>query len=104
MRIAILTFVLGTLGFWSSPGGFTWQKSPVPVPDMFEFPNPDAALSHFESGVEWVVRMQHPNGLVESAAHTNFVSLYDNALAALLFLKTGQPDKAQLIFDFSRIA
>jgi len=100
MRIAILTFVLGTLGFWCSPGGFTWQKSPVPVPEMFEFPNPDAALSHFESGVEWVVRMQHPNGLVESAAHTNFVSLYDNALAALLFLKTGQPDKAQLIFDF----
>ena len=59
-----------------------------------------APLHPWENSSEWVTRMQRSSGLVESAAQTNFVSLYDNALAALLFMESGQPARARRIFDF----
>ena len=96
----IATLMLGMLCCWSGKAGPTASESPEPIRKRILWSHPNAALSPFESGVEWVMRMQHPNGLVESASQTNFVSLYDNALAALLFLQTGQPDKARRIFDF----
>ena len=100
MYTKILTCLVGTLCCWSAKAGPTLSDSPEPIHKRIEWSRPDEALSPFESGVEWVIRMQHPNGLVESASQTNFVSLYDNALAALLFLQTGQPDNARRIFDF----
>lgn len=48
----------------------------------------------------WVVQMQRPSGLLESAEHTNFVSLYDNALATIFFIKEDQKDKAEQVLDF----
>ena len=49
---------------------------------------------------EWFNQQQLPNGLLESTANSNFVSLYDNALAAMVFMVNGQYDRAALIFDF----
>ena len=48
----------------------------------------------------WLVKMQLPNGLLESTEHSDFVSLYDNALSALLFTKSGETERAEYIFDF----
>lgn len=49
---------------------------------------------------DWLEGMQFPNGLMESAEETNFVSLYDNALAALAFMAIGDIEKAEAILDY----
>ncbi len=48
----------------------------------------------------WIAHMQLSNGLVESAEFTDFVSLYDNALAAMVFLTEGDIERAEKIFDY----
>ena len=50
--------------------------------------------------VNWLVGQQLPNGLLESAEDGNVVSLYDQALAALVFLANGRVVEAERIFDF----
>ena len=50
--------------------------------------------------LNWFSQMQNDNGLLESSANSNFVSLYDNALSALVFIANEDYDKAELIFDF----
>jgi cellulose synthase operon protein B len=50
--------------------------------------------------LHWFVQMQNDNGLLESAANSNFVSLYDNALAALVFIANEDYTHAESIFDF----
>ena len=49
---------------------------------------------------KWVYSMQHTSGLMESAEDTNFVSLYDNALAALFFIQEDEKEKAEALMDF----
>lgn len=49
---------------------------------------------------KWIYAMQHTSGLMESAENTNFVSLYDNALAAILFIQEGEKAKAEALLDF----
>jgi hypothetical protein len=44
--------------------------------------------------------MQLPNGLVESSENSNSVSLYDNALAALVFTAKGDRLKAEKLFNY----
>lgn len=53
-----------------------------------------------DESYHWLVKMQLPNGLLESTEHSDFVSLYDNALTALLFIESGETEKAEYIFDF----
>jgi hypothetical protein len=48
----------------------------------------------------WVLGMQHPSGLLESASYTNFVSLYDNALAVILFVSQNKREQAEMVLDF----
>jgi len=48
----------------------------------------------------WFDAQQLPNGLLESAENGNVVSLYDNALAALVYIMKGDYPKAEKIFDF----
>ncbi len=50
--------------------------------------------------INWVSNAQMANGLLESAENTNFVSLYDNALATLIFVQQGKLGKAEQILDF----
>lgn len=49
---------------------------------------------------QWFTQMQLANGLLESSENSNTVSLYDNALAALVFTAKGDRLKAEKIFDF----
>lgn len=49
---------------------------------------------------QWFSHMQADNGLLASSEAGNQVSLYDNALAALVFISQGEYGKAEHIFDF----
>ena len=48
----------------------------------------------------WFGAQQLPNGLLESVENGNIISLYDNALAALVFLMKNDVGKAEKIFDY----
>lgn len=48
----------------------------------------------------WFENQQLENGLLESAENSNVVSLYDNALAAMVFMLKGDVERAERIFDF----
>lgn len=48
----------------------------------------------------WIHNRQQSSGLMESSENSDFTSLYDNALAAIFFIKTNDKDKAERIFDF----
>lgn len=53
-----------------------------------------------DSVYSWLVNMQQVNGLLLSSEGGKYVSLYDNALAALAFTSYGDLTKAEKIFDF----
>ena len=48
----------------------------------------------------WFTQNQLPNGLEPSTENGSVVSLYDNALAALVFVAKGDKTKAESIFNF----
>ena len=48
----------------------------------------------------WFTSQQLTNGLVESVENGNSVSLYDNALAAMVFMLNDENARAEKIFDF----
>ena len=48
----------------------------------------------------WIKSMQLDNGLIESAEGTDFVSLYDNALAALVFTLNNDRSSTERILDY----
>ena len=48
----------------------------------------------------WFKNLQLSNGLLESSENSNVVSLYDNALAALVFISYGDFEQAEKIFNF----
>jgi len=48
----------------------------------------------------WVSGLQLENGLLESCDGSNFVSLYENALAAIVFSARGDLKKAEKILDY----
>jgi hypothetical protein len=60
----------------------------------------EVILSNTSKTANWISNSQGTNGLLESAEDTNFVSLYDNTLAALVFIQEGKLDQAEHIFDF----
>ncbi len=53
-----------------------------------------------DSVYNWLVHMQNENGLLLSSEGGQNVSLYDNALSALVFTSYGDFEKAEKIFDF----
>lgn len=53
-----------------------------------------------ENTYNWFIQMQLSNGLLESSENSNVVSLYDNALAALVFIAKSDFARAELIFNF----
>lgn len=50
--------------------------------------------------LNWFKALQLSNGLLETSEGSNVVSLYDNALSALVFIKYGEIARAEKIFDF----
>lgn len=66
----------------------------------FESPAKEESAPSLDEVKNWVFQMQHSSGLIESAENTDFVSLYDNALAAIFFIKENKRNKAERILDF----
>ena len=48
----------------------------------------------------WIKNRQLANGLVESAEGSNFVSLYDNALAAIVYTLHDDRESTEKILDY----
>ena len=55
---------------------------------------------HAHQIYNWFAAMQLSNGLLESAENSNTVSLYDNALAALVFTAKNDFTRAELVFNY----
>jgi hypothetical protein len=70
--------------------GFTKNKVNVVTSDEMKV----------DSVYSWVCNMQQSNGLLLSSEEGKYVSLYDNALAALVFSFYGDFKRAEKIFDF----
>jgi hypothetical protein len=68
-----------------------------PLPEEEEEVEPKTDLS---KAVNWVVKMQSANGLLESSENSNFVSLYDNALAAIVFMELNEMEGSERMFDY----
>lgn len=73
-------------------------------PDIIvQLPNTNSNTEKTEvvtNEILWIKSMQSSNGLIASTEDTDFVSLYDNALAALVFIEVNEFSKAEGIFDF----
>ena len=75
---------------------YTLPEQEEMIPEVEETKSPEENHSVYN----WIEQMQLQNGLMESAEDTDFVSLYDNALAAMNFLASGDVEKAEKIFDY----
>lgn len=70
-----------------------------PIDPIQDFGDKDEP-TYLSKAVTWIKNMQSSNGLLESAENTNFVSLYNNALAALVFMEMDEMERAERIFDY----
>jgi hypothetical protein len=86
-RLSVMFICLFSLGF------MTECKKEIPVAEK-------PVVLKVDSVYSWLTNMQQPNGLLLSSEGGKYVSLYDNALAALAFTSYGDFDKAEKIFDF----
>jgi hypothetical protein len=77
------------------------EDAEVPQDNPLVVANIDTDLLQLsDSMVVWLDSLQLYNGLVETSYASNFVSLYDNALAALVFAQSGQIDRAERILQY----
>jgi cellulose synthase operon protein B len=77
-------------------GTISCQKNSEPPTTV----TPGPPVEYEKLVYQWLVNEQLSNGLLESITGNNFVSLYDNSLAALAFIAKGDYLKAEAIFDF----
>lgn len=80
-------------------GAISCQKNSEPGPTV-QNSEPSPRVKYDSLVYQWLVNEQLSNGLLESITGNNFVSLYDNSLAALAFIAKGDNLKAEAIFDF----
>ncbi len=73
---------------------------PVELPITLAVPESEKVITDLQKTSNWVTKMQLPLGLIESSENSNFVSLYDNALAAILFIHEGKISQAEKILDY----
>lgn len=82
----------------------TIYEQPIPEIQVIDVPEEEKAPTSVppspEKVYDWMGHMQGSNGLVESAEFTDFVSLYDNALAALAFIAEEDLARAEQILDY----
>lgn len=60
----------------------------------------DTILNEYVKITNWVNQMQGSNGLLKSSEVVDFVSLYDNALAAIWFTSQGRIENTERILDY----
>lgn len=85
------------------------QEQMVPATDAMKIelattpeirPEIPSEKQKLDPSIEWIFQMQRISGLMESSEDSNFVSLYDNALAAIYFIHLGEKERAERILDF----
>lgn len=86
---ASYTFTPNVINVTNATNGLSFYGTPV----VSETANSIAVYN-------WFTQNQLPNGLVPSTENGNLISLYDNALAALVFIAKGNKVKAESIFNF----
>lgn len=99
-RLILLCSVLGLLSCTKDPLIFVIEDSITLSPILEPIPESEAEKKEWDATLQWLFAMQRPSGLLESSEHTNFVSLYDNALAAIYFIHLGERERAERILDF----
>lgn len=72
----------------------------VPIQPAESFSIDSGLLSIADSMQLWLNGMQLSNGLIETSYNSNLVSLYDNALAALVFIENADYARAESIFSY----
>lgn len=60
----------------------------------------ESEINYEQKVLNWFKNLQQENGLLPSTEGGSMVSLYDNALAALVYMSYNEYDKAEKIFDF----
>lgn len=83
-----------------TPDGSPLAENPSYYTPIESLEETEQEISDADLVYGWISNMQHGNGLMESAEGTDFVSLYDNALASLVFMANGDIAKAEKIFDY----
>jgi hypothetical protein len=92
------TIVPADSGYYFTPASIKVTHS---TPDLVFTAHIDRHQNPLSEKVyAWFAQMQLPNGLLESTENSNFVSLYDNALAAMVFMAKGDNVRTEAIFDF----
>lgn len=76
------------------------KETSINLSQLQPLPFEKSTILELDKTSNWILKMQHSNGLLESSENTDFVSLYDNALAALFFISQGELGRAEKIFDF----
>ncbi len=105
MRLKTSLFLLSTVLFLSCMKDETTELTELIieetiVPNSPQIPEDEIPETDLTIAVNWINNMQSENGLLESSENTDFVSLYDNALAALVFMELNEMDRAEKIFDY----
>ncbi len=75
-------------------------KESIQDDDLPDDPEVESTSTNLSKATNWIKHMQSSNGLLESSENMDFVSLYDNALSALVFMEVGEIEKAEHIFDY----
>lgn len=90
-----------------APFFFDYDFNPVrlqvngPTNDVLFIGSQDSGETEVEEKIlNWFAQQQLSNGLLESVEGSDGVSLYDNALAAMVFMQKGNFTRAESIFDF----
>lgn len=72
--------------------------------EIENIPDQNHITNHYNEASErvlhWFHQMQNDFGLLETSYNSNVISLYDNALAALVFISNEDYENAEFIFDF----
>lgn len=79
---------------------FAVETGPKRAYSLFSNSNPIPSPKEVNQPLFWIESMQLDNGLIESAENSNFISLYDNALAALVFTLHQDRARTEKILDY----
>lgn len=68
--------------------------------EQTENPDTPKVTTNLDATLNWIHSQQQENGLLTSSDYIDFVSLYDNALAAILYIQNNEQTKAEKVLDF----
>lgn len=97
-----INYLINTQTITPQSSRYVFEPSSVEVrgTDSILFVGTKVLNTYEQQIFEWFSKQQLSNGLLESVEDGNLVSLYDNALAAMVFMLNNDFESAEKIFDF----